>query len=184
MTAISTLIDAMSESEMRSRLAHYMQNDPSLQPSFMAIEIRQKDSPCKGCHYDIMLVDEAGNQTPIHFSDYNSCLLYVYALLHPQGFQRRKLVADNFQELCQLYSLLFLKKSQKLIKSINTVGIERFLNHYVSSSRRAIRAASPAAGQFLIDRPNAHKGKLLIPFVAENGQVIVDDSLRKSMSNL
>jgi hypothetical protein len=40
-----------------------------------------------------------------------------------------------------------------------------------------VRNALPLADEFIIDRPQNHNGKVLIPFVAAGGQVILDTQL-------
>ena len=47
----------------------------------------------------------------------------------------------------------------------------------MTQSRVAVRQASPLASTFAIDRPQSHNGRLLIPFVANGGTVIIDASL-------
>ena len=49
----------------------------------------------------------------------------------------------------------------------------------MAQSRKAVRQSSPLASPFAIDYPQSHNGKLLIPFVAQGGTVILDASLSK-----
>ena len=70
------------------------------------------------------------------------------------------------------------------MKTIESTGFDHFFSHYIAQSRNAIRQATPHASDFVIDRPQSHDGKVLIPFVAEGGTVILDNALRNHMSHL
>ena len=133
------------------------------------------------CRYDVLLIDEEGGETPVQFHDRYSRLLYIYSLLHPQGYQRRQAAANNYRDLCHLYNTLYFRDSDALLKTIESTDVKKpghFFNHYVAQSRNAVRQASPLAESFAIDRPQSHNGKLLIPFVSHGGTVILDASLR------
>ena len=174
---IQEMIDAMSADEMKTRLLEYMKNDMSLMPRFVAIEVRLNDTDSK-CRYDVLLIDEHGNETSVKFHDRYSRLLYIYTLLHPQGYQRRTLTANNYRVLGQLYNQLYFANSDALLKTISNTGYDHFFSHYVAQSRKAVRQASPLADKFVIDRPQAHNGKIVIPFAEQGGTVIIDASLR------
>ena len=180
---ISQLIDAMSIDEMRARLAEYMAADKNLMPGLVAVEIRQNQARNAKCHYDVLLVDEGGRETEVMFRDRYSRLVYIYTMLHPQGYQRRVPAAHDYRELRQLYGMLYFRDSDALLKTIASTGFDHFLSHYIAQSRKAIRQASPLAEPFVIDRPQSHNGKVLIPFVANGGTVIIDASLPNNMSN-
>ena len=92
--------------------------------------------------------------------------------------------ANNYKELQQLYSLLYFKDSDALVKTVESTDFDHFFSHYIAQSRNAIRQATPHASDFAIDRPQSHDGKVLIPFVAQGGTVILASSLRNQMSNL
>lgn len=180
---ISQLIDAMSIDEMRARLAEYMAADKNLMPGLVAVEIRQNPARNAKCCYDVLLVDESGEEIEVKFHDRYSRLVYIYTLLHPQGYQRRVPTAHDYHVLRQLYSMLYYRDSDALLKTIASAGFDHFLSHYIAQSRKAVRQASPLAEPFVIDRPQPHNGKVLIPFVANGGTVIVDPSLPNNMSN-
>jgi len=175
---IKKRIETMSLEEMKDRLSEYMKNDLSLEPGFVAVEVRLKETNNNGCRYDILLIDEEGKETQVKFKDRCSRLLYVYTLLHPQGYQRRVAANNNYQELRNLYNVLYFKDAEALVKTISSSGSEHFFNHYIAQSRKAVRQASPLAETFVIDRPQSHNGRLLIPFVAEGGTTILDATLR------
>ncbi len=183
MTDIQTKIDSMSLEEIKQRLAEYMAADMKLMPGLVAVEVRLSPQADARCRYDVLLIDEEGGETPVKFRDRYSRLVYIYTLLHPQGYQRRVPAAKGYNELCRLYSMLYFKDSDALLNTIASTGFEHFLSHYIAQSRNAIRQASPLAESFAIDRPQSHNGKILIPFVADGGNVIIDASLRINKSN-
>jgi hypothetical protein len=99
--------------------------------------------------------------------------------MHPQGFQRRAAAANDYRELRQLFSQLYFADSEPLVRTIQSTGYDHFVSQYVAQSRVALRQSSPLASPFAIDYPQSHNGKLLIPFVADGGTVILDASLTK-----
>ena len=181
---ILDMINLLSIEEMRTRLAEYMAADVRFMSPLVAVEVRLGDSGNSNCRYDVLLIDADGTEIPVKFRDRYSRLVYIYTLLHPQGYQRRMATANNYRALCKLYSLLYFRDSDALLKTVDTTDIKKpgqFLNQYITQARKAIRLASPLADRFAIDRPQSHNGKVLIPFVAEGGTVIIDPSL-SSMS--
>ena len=83
------------------------------------------------------------------------------------------------EEMRQLFSQLYFTGSDALICTIESTGYDHFISHYVAQSRKAVRQSSPLASPFAIDYPQSHNGKLLIPFLAQGGTVILDPSLSK-----
>lgn len=181
---IKEMIELMTTDEMKQRLAEYMAADQKLAPRPIAIEVRLSDINNVRCRYDVLLIAENGRETEVKFRDRYSRLIYIYTLLHPQGYQRRMAAANNYKELQQLYSLLYFKDSDALVKTVESTDFDHFFSHYIAQSRNAIRQATPHASDFAIDRPQSHDGKVLIPFVAQGGTVILASSLRNQMSNL
>ena len=181
---IERMIEAMTTDEMKQRLAKYMAADPQLVPRPIAIEVRPTDINNVRCRYDVLLIAENGQETAVKFRDRYSRLVYVYTLLHPQGYQRRLAATNNYKALRQLYTMLYFKDSNALLKTIESTDFNHFFSQYIAQSRNAIRMATPHAADFAIDRPQSNDGKVLIPFVAQGGTVILDNSLRNQMSNL
>lgn len=177
-------IEKMTVEELRAHLTKYMTNDISLLPPIVAIEVRPSSINNVRCRYDVLLIAEDGQETEVKFRDRYSRLVYIYTLLHPQGYQRRLAAANNYKALRQLYTMLYFKESNALIKTINSTDFDHFFSHYIAQSRNAIRQATVHASDFAIDRPQSHDGKVLIPFVAQGGTVILDNSLRDQMSHL
>jgi len=184
MIDIKQTIDSMSLDEIKQRLAAYMAADEQLAPRPVAIEVRLSDTGNVRCRYDVLLIAENGQETEVKFRDRCSRLLYIYTLLHPQGYQRRLAAANNYKALRNLYTMLYFRDSDALLKTIDSTDFDHFFSHYVAQSRNAIRQATPHAADFAIDRPQSHDGKVLIPFVAQGGTVILDASLRNQMSHL
>ena len=174
---IQAKIDSMSLEEIRQRLAEYMAADQQMTPHPVAIEVRPSNIDNNSCRYDVLLVDAEGNETSVKFRDRYSRLVYIYTLMHPQGYQRRMAATNNYMTLRQLYAMLYLKGSEALMKTIRSTDFDHFFSHYIAQSRNAIRLATPHASDFAIARPQAHDGKVLIPFAAQGGTVILDSSL-------
>ena len=177
-------IEKMTVEELRAHLTKYMTNDISLLPPIVAIEVRPSSINNVRCRYDVLLIAEDGQETEVKFRDRYSRLVYIYTLLHPQGYQRRLAAANNYKALRQLYTMFYFRDSDALLKTIESTGFDHFFSHYIAQSRNAIRQATVHASDFAIDRPQSHDGKVLIPFVAQGGTVILDNSLRDQMSHL
>ena len=180
-------VNTLTTDELRVRLAAYMEKDPKFHAPLVAVEVRLNAGDHAGCRYDVYLIDKEGTETPIKFHDRFSRLIYIYTLLHPQGYQRRKAAADNYSALCRLYSLLYFKDGSAVLKTVNSTDAKHpghFLSQYISQARNAVRNAVPYAEQFLIDRPQSHNGKTLIPFAADGGTVILDATLSNCIHNL
>lgn len=181
---IKEMIDSMTADEMKQRLAEYMTSDPQLAPRPMAVEVRPSSINNANCRYDVLLIAEDGQETEVQFRDRYSRLVYIYTLLHSQGYQRRLAADNHYKALRDLYTMLYFRDSNALIRTINSTDFNHFFSHYIAQSRNAIRQATPHASDFTIDRPQSHGGKVLIPFVARGGTVILDNSLRILMSHL
>lgn len=177
MTDIQSRIDSMSLDEIKQRLAEYMVKDQQITPRPVAVEVRSCSSNGSSCRYQVLLIAEDGQEIEVIFHDRYSRLLYIYTLMHARGYQRRFAAANNFESLRQLYTKLYLKSGNALAKSITAAGYDHFFSNSIARSRKAIRQATPHASLFAIDRPQSHDGKLLIPFAAQGGRVILDKSL-------
>ena len=182
MKEIKLIIDSMSLEEIKERLAAYMAADKHFSPRPVALEVRLSSNNTR-CRYEVLIISEDGQEAEVKFRDRCSRLIYIYTLLHPQGYQRRLAAANDYKALKQLYTILYLKDSDALQKTIESTGFDHFFCHYIAQSPRAIRLTTPYADDFVIDRPQSHDGKLLIPFAAQGGKVILDKSLHPQMSN-
>ncbi len=166
---IASAINAMTVDEMKRRLAEYMQNDSHLKPSIAAIEVRLCQVVSESCRYEVVLRYEDGEETVVKFHNRYSRLFYIYTLLHPEGYQRYKLIADGFSAMSRLYSTLYFKSSEAMMKTIGD-DPKHFISHYIAQSRNAIRQATPHADDCMIAFPQKHNGKLLISFVERGGK--------------
>ena len=162
---VTELMNKMTAEEMRQRLAEYMESDVSLMPRLVAVEVRLSSEPSARHRYDVVLIDEDGGETIVKFRDRCSRLVYI--------------ASNNYHELRQLFSQLYFTDSDALVRTIESTGYDQFISQYVAQSRKAVRQSSPLASPFAIDYPQSHCGKLLIPFVAQGGTVIIDPSLSK-----
>lgn len=181
---IEKMIEAMTTDEMKQRLAEYMTADQQLAPRLVAVEVRPSSINNVRCRYDVLLIAENGQETEVKFRDRYSRLVYIYTLLHPQGYQRRLAAVNNYKALRHLYTILYFKDGDALLKTIESTDFDHFFSQSIAQSRNAIRQASPHASEYAIDRPQSHDGKVLIPFVSQGGTVILDPSLRNQMSHL
>ena len=183
MIEIQERINSMSLEELKQQLAAYMAADPHFAPRPMAVEVRLSNDSHARCRYDVLLITENGEETEVKFSDRYSRLIYIYTLLHPKGYQRRLAAANDYRVLRNLYYALYFRDSNALLKTIRGIGFDQFFSHYVAQSRKAVRLATPYDSDFAIDRPQSNGGKTLIPFVHQGGAVLLDDTLRNTMSH-
>ena len=177
---IKKLVDTMSVEELRQRLYDYMlaDNKPS-RP--VAIVVRQKDISNRGGRYDVLFIMENGEEVEVKFTDRHSRLIYIYTLIHAQGYQRRSLTKNDYQPLRELFSKIYFADSSPLMKAIGD-HFDRYMNQSVAQARVAVRKAIADSEDFEIARPQRHGGKLLVNFAAANYNnveaVFIDPSLR------
>lgn len=181
---IREMIESMTIDEMKQRLAEYMAADQQLAPCPVAVEVKHSDKSNSRCRYDVLIVLENGEEIEVKFRDRYSRLIYIYTLVHPKGYQRRLAATNCYKALRQLYTMLYFKEDDALLKTIESTNFNHFFSHYIAQSRNAIRQVMPHVPDIAIDRPQSHDGKVLIPFVAKGGTVILDNSLRNLMSHL
>lgn len=173
---IKKLVDTMSVEEMKQRLYDYMLADTKLSRP-VAIEVRLKDTYTRGGRYDVLFIMENGEEVEVKFPDRHSRLIYIYTLLHRQGYQRRSLMKNNYQPLRELFSKIYFTEPAPVLKSIGD-NFEHYMNQAVAQSRVAVRKAISNSESFMIDRPQRHGGKLLVSFAAEDKEnVIIHNSL-------
>ena len=175
-TFIHEMLDTMSVEELKNRLAAYMMADENLVSRPIGVEVRLADTFNRSGRYDVLIVLEDGSEKEVKFHDRHSRLVYIYTLLHPQGYQRRSLRANNFQALRDLFSRLYFGSAEPLMKAIGD-NFDHYFNQAVAQSRRAIRETIGASEQFEIALPQRHGGKTLVSCAANGGHVIIDSSL-------
>ena len=175
-TTIQEMLDTMSVEELKNRLAAYMMADENLVSRPIGVEVRLADTFNRSGRYDVLIVLEDGSEKEVKFHDRHSRLVYIYTLLHPQGYQRRSLRANNFQALRDLFSRLYFGSAEPLLRAIGD-NFDHYFNQAVAQSRRAIRETIGASEQFEIALPQRHGGKTLVSCAANGGHVIIDSSL-------
>ena len=146
-------------------------------PKPVAIEVREQEN--SRVRYKVLLIMEDGEELEVKFKDRPSRLIYIYTLLHPQGFQRRSLTVKDYRPLRELYSNVYCTFStDALLKSINSLNFDQYFNQAVSQARVAIRNTINNSKDFEIARPQQNNGKTIIDFVANGGEVILPPDLR------
>ena len=75
---IKKTIDAMTTDEMKQRLTEYMAADQQLIPRPVAVEVRPSVANSSRCRYDVLFINENGQETEVKFHDRYSRLLYIY----------------------------------------------------------------------------------------------------------
>ena len=117
-TFIEEMLDTMSVEELKNRLAVYMMADENLVSRPIGVEVRLADTLDRSGRYEVMIIHEDGSEKEVKFRDRHSRLVYIYTLLHPQGYQRRSLKANNFQALRELFSRIYFESADPLMKAI------------------------------------------------------------------
>ena len=173
-TFIHEMLDAMNVEELKNRLAAYMMADENLVSRPIDVEVRLADTFNRSGRYDVLIVLEDGSEKEVKFHDRHSRLVYIYTLLHPQGYQRRSLRANNFQALRDLFSRLYFGSAEPLLRAIGD-NFDQYFSQAVAQSRRAIRETIGASEQFEIALPQRHGGKTLVSCAANGGHVIIDN---------
>ena len=164
--------------EMKARLVEYMMNDKALMPKTVAIEVRLSNAEKGNSRYEVIIIDEDGQEKEVVFKDRPSRLIYIYTLLHPQGYQRYSLAMNHYRELRQLYCKLYFIDEYTLLKSIGSTeeSFKQFVSQAVAQSRVAIRNTGLPCDDIEIGSPKTY-GRLLIPFAKNGNTVIIDNSL-------
>lgn len=174
---ISDIINSMSIDEMKERLTAYMEADKQFAAHPVGVEVRMRPMIQRNGRYAVLLLLSDGTEKEVLFPDRYSRLVYIYTLMHPEGYQRRKLEANGCCVLCQLYSQVYFRDADSLLKSVNRAGFDHFFSQAVAQSRVAIRKANAHADDLVIAGPQQYGGKTLIPFAQHQDQIIIDQTL-------
>ena len=179
MSKISEAIQQMSVEEMQQRLAAYMAVDKEWAPKPVAIEVRHRDIKdiSGGNIYDVIVQKDDNTEETINFDDRYSKLIYVYTLMHPNGYQRRSLDKreTGYPELANLYNALFLTSPERLIRYA-----EQDFNHMISMAVSFIRKAIKdivGCENLSIGNPRQYNGRTIIPAVRDGLKIIIDPRL-------
>lgn len=183
MSKIQEAIDNMSVAEMKERLATYMAADKEWAPKPIAIEVRHRDTKdVSGSNiYDIIAILDNDTEVPIKFRHRNSMVLYVYTLMHPNGYKRASLDKRDkgFPELASLYNTLFMSNPKRLIEQA-----EKDYDHFFSMAAADIHKTigrHVGLEELTFDSPRQHNDRTLIPAVKNGLQVIIDRQLSLSI---
>ena len=176
-TFIEEMLDTMSVEELKNRLAAYVMADENLVSRPIGVEVRLADTLDRNGRYEVMIIHEDGSEKEVKFRDRHSRLVYIYTLLHPQGYQRRSLRANNFQALRDLFSRLYFESADPLMKAIGN-DFDHYFSQAVAQSRKAVRKTIGQSEPFEIALPQRHGGRTLVTFAANGGNVILDPSLQ------
>lgn len=124
-TLIDKKIMSMTIEEMRNALKEYMLQDALMGKMPISVEVRHNHSlgNCKNGGYDVIFMLEDGSVVKVDFKERAGKLIYVYALTHPRGFQRRALAQNDFSGLINLYTTLFACSSEKILKPLKKTSI-------------------------------------------------------------
>ena len=175
-TFVMKMLDAMSVEELKNRLATYMMADENLVSRPVGVEVRLADTLDRSGRYDVLIILEDGSEKEVKFRDRHSRLVYIYTLLHPKGYQRRSLRANNFHALRELFSKIYFGSAEPLLRAIGN-DFDHYFSLAVAQSRRAIRETIGDSDAFEIALPQRHGGMMLISHVDNGGRVIIDSSL-------
>ena len=77
----------MSVEELKNRLAAYMLADMQLAKKPVAVEVRMSETQDRGGRYDVLLITADGEEMEVMFRDRSARLIYIYTLMHPEGFR-------------------------------------------------------------------------------------------------
>lgn len=174
---ITNLIESMTVDEMKERLAQYMLADETVCSRPIGVEVRLKETADRQGRYEVIMLMADGSEVKVKFTDRPSKLIYIYTLLHPKGFQRRSLAANNYRPLRELFSKLYFTSDEALLKAVEG-KFDQYVNQAVTQSRASIRKAIGRVDDFEIAAPHKNAGRIVINYAAKEGTVIIDNSLR------
>ena len=187
-TQLMNFVEGLSADEMKERLVEYMAKEHSA--TILPVSVCVKNEHHKGTcsQFNVYLTTNNGAEVEVKFPDRPSRLIYIYTLLHPEGFQRRMLERNNYKGLADLFVQLFAKNPEKSFYNSLKKDFNHYVNDAIAKSRRAIREAVKEAlfrnqphselwNDIEIANPSEHNGRTVIPFAKDRGRVIVDAKL-------
>ena len=183
MSKIQEAIQNMSVEEMKQRLAAYMQNDKQWAPKPIAIEVRHRDdNDIVGTNiYDVIVLKDDGSEETIKFEDRYSKLIYIYTLMHPQGFQRYTLnkPQKNYPELTNLYFMIYKTNATRLIDYLTRAerNFDQMMSQSVNFIHRAFRGKL-GCEELSIGNTRHYNGRTVIPAVYNGLKVIFAPELQ------
>ena len=187
-TEIKKFVERLSMDEIKERLVEYMAKERCATIFPVALSVKNVHHKGTCSQYNVYLTMNNGAEVEVKFPDRPSRLIYIYTLLHPEGFQRRMLEKNNYKELADLFIQLFATIPDKLFYKSVKKDFNHYVNDAIAKSRRAIRAAVQEAllknqphselwNDIEIANPSDHNGRTVIPFAKDRERVIVDEKL-------
>ena len=173
---ITNLIESMTVDEMKERLAQYMLADETVCSRPIGVEVSLNAVAGRQGRYAVIMLMADGSEVEVKFTDRPSKLIYIYTLLHPQGFQRRSLTVNNYKPLRELFTTIYFMSDETLLKAVEG-RFNTYYNQAVAQSRVAIRKAIGHVEDFEIAIPQRNLGRTVINHAAKGGTVIIDNSL-------
>lgn len=122
----------------------------------------------RGC-YAIFVSDGKGSSYELKFSERPAKVLYLFAMRHSNGFQRRALSRDNYRELLDIYFHVYGLNGADRAKVRLNSNFDRFVSQGMAALRRGIAASIPNNKKLVegltVADPRSTGGLVYIPFV-------------------
>ena len=120
-------------------------------------------------YYAIFVSDGKGSSYELKFSERPAKVLYLFAMRHSNGFQRRALSRDNYRELLDIYFHVYGLNGADRAKVRLNSNFDRFVSQGMAALRRDIAASIPNNKKLVegltVADPRSTGGLVYIPFV-------------------
>ena len=120
-------------------------------------------------YYAIFVSDGKGSSYELKFSERPAKVLYLFAMRHSNGFQRRALSRDNYRELLDIYFHVYGLNGADRAKVRLNSNFDRFVSQGMAALRRSIAASIPNNKKLVegltVADPRSTGGLVYIPFV-------------------
>ena len=120
-------------------------------------------------YYAIFVSDGKGSSYELKFSERPAKVLYLFAMRHSNGFQRRALSRDNYRELLDIYFHVYGLNGADRAKVRLNSNFDRFVSQGMAALRRGIAASIPNNKKLVegltVADPRSTGGLVYIPFV-------------------
>lgn len=195
---ILNLFKNLSEDKQRTCINELLSecNSNTLIPIPVSISVRSEHRKGTTMFYGVYLQMNNGEEVKVDFESRSSQLMYVYTLLHPNGFQRRVLEKNDYKELANLFCVLFGTAPDTFLRSLkhkkSQKELDHFFSHAISRSRAAIKKVMEKAIRYsvshqgawndmFIDNPHHNNGRTVIPFAVNQEKIFIDAKLREAV---
>lgn len=120
-------------------------------------------------YYAIFVSDGKDSSYELKFSERPAKVLYLFAMRHSNGFQRRALSRDNYRELLDIYFHVYGLNGADRAKVRLNSNFDRFVSQGMAALRRGIAASIPNNKKLVegltVSDPRSTGGLVYIPFV-------------------